>query len=396
MKIGPVKNDLSFLVILKFIYGLEICFSDLDKAVLCEIMCLSEKYKITDLLNDLKRYLAKFDSFEMDTIVPVLNTAKSFHLHKLYEKAKLFVNDNADTFVSHVTLVDLREDIFEDIIKSDNFFTDELDILKGVLTWHDDNLINSNENVLITDNDSGVGSSTSDNNLDQEISTYEKINSKLLLKEFSDNIMIRLLSHIRFHLISPVRLHQFKDLELYKKYRKFLDDFKYGSSITMPRKKSSLLQQEVYLFEERDINKKFTINSCTVVGLKYNHMNESVEEVLSGDLKWKLCFDTREIDAFDRLMVFLKFSSTELKDWEITVNGRIKLISSDENTSACFPFDGSCTSISTTAENPCVQFGHFLLKENWRKIYGNSLGFWKYATEFEIYLEFIYIKVKQH
>lgn len=141
VKIGPIKYGSSFSIILKYIYGFQLNFAWIRKGVLCEVLHLAKEYDLTFLFKDLGGYLSKFESFEIDSIVPLMNTAKKLSLQNLYKKAQLFVYQNAGNLLNHGSLVDLRYDVLLDFVKSDLFCADEFEILKAALTWHDSNIM---------------------------------------------------------------------------------------------------------------------------------------------------------------------------------------------------------------------------------------------------------------
>uniref|UniRef100_A0A8D9ANK7 BTB/POZ domain-containing protein 9 n=1 Tax=Cacopsylla melanoneura TaxID=428564 RepID=A0A8D9ANK7_9HEMI len=136
IKLYDVKCEKSFSVILQYMYGLDINFSELTMHVLCGVITLAETYQLDEFVKDLKSYLSKVDKFEMNSLVVLLNTARKYNLEELYGKLKVFAYEHAEEFVKHDTIVQLQYECILNLIKSDWFCAPEIDILKGVLNWH--------------------------------------------------------------------------------------------------------------------------------------------------------------------------------------------------------------------------------------------------------------------
>lgn len=136
--IPSVKHAESFANILRYIYGLEINFTQMSKAVMCEVLHLSDTYELPDFSKELKSFLGKLDSFQVDSAVVLLNTAKKFHLDELYEKLTVFAYKNTEQLVKHESFKQLQFDVLCDLLKSDFFCAPEINILTGVLVWHND------------------------------------------------------------------------------------------------------------------------------------------------------------------------------------------------------------------------------------------------------------------
>uniref|UniRef100_A0A8D9BVN3 BTB domain-containing protein n=1 Tax=Cacopsylla melanoneura TaxID=428564 RepID=A0A8D9BVN3_9HEMI len=60
MKIYNTKHEDSFLLILIYIYGQSVDFHTTPVHVICEVLCLAEKYQLSEFYNDLKRFLRSF------------------------------------------------------------------------------------------------------------------------------------------------------------------------------------------------------------------------------------------------------------------------------------------------------------------------------------------------
>lgn len=140
IKIDHVKQDVSFSIILRYINGLEIDFDTMSKNVLCEVLDLSERFGLSNFSKELKNYVSNLDSFHIDYIVVLLNSAKKYHIKLLYLNLRRFALVNADALVNHDSFVELQYDVLLELIKDDHFCSREIDILRGVLKWHTDNL----------------------------------------------------------------------------------------------------------------------------------------------------------------------------------------------------------------------------------------------------------------
>lgn len=140
IKIDHVKQDVSFSIILRYINGLDIDFDAMSKNVLCEVLDLSERFGLSNFSKELKNYVSNLASFNIDYIVVLLNSAKKYHIELLYLNLRRFALINADALVKHDSFVELQYDVLLELIKDDHFCTGEIDILRGVLKWHTDNL----------------------------------------------------------------------------------------------------------------------------------------------------------------------------------------------------------------------------------------------------------------
>lgn len=140
IRIGEVKFDESFSVVLKFIHGIGINLEEMDKKLLCDVLYQAERFQLNSFSEELKSYLSKLDAFDIDSLIFLINTAKKFEINDLYEKLIIFAYQNADQLVKHESFVDLKYDVLSEMLKADNFFAPEIDILVGTLKWHGNNL----------------------------------------------------------------------------------------------------------------------------------------------------------------------------------------------------------------------------------------------------------------
>uniref|UniRef100_A0A8D8ZSE0 MATH domain-containing protein n=1 Tax=Cacopsylla melanoneura TaxID=428564 RepID=A0A8D8ZSE0_9HEMI len=106
---------------------------------------------------------------------------------------------------------------------------------------------------------------------------------------------------------------------------------------------------------------------------------ESEEKYLLGDLKWKICFqwtlDPTRIKTIYTMYLECIYDNNQ-KDWECTVECRLKWISND----SCFnnliiPCKKSYTTLTLTGASSCVEIGKWELGDE------KMTGFWWYAFE---------------
>lgn len=140
IRIAPVKHEISFLVLLQYMYGLDISFTALDKEILCEILYLCSLYQVIDFFEDLKTYIADIEIFDKEYVVALLNTAKKYEIKDLYEQLLVFTFRNANEIVKHHSFEELRYDVLVDLIQSDWFNAPEKDIFLGMVEWHNYNI----------------------------------------------------------------------------------------------------------------------------------------------------------------------------------------------------------------------------------------------------------------
>ncbi|KAL1455699.1 hypothetical protein WDU94_009775 [Cyamophila willieti] len=283
IKLYGVKFEESFTIILQYMYGLNINFSQMNLAVLCEVIHLAERFKLMQFFQDLKCYLSKVTDFQIDSIAVLLNTANKYNLKDLYEKLSQFAYQNATDFVKHESVVNLEYHVLLDLIKSDWFYAPEIDILTGVLNWHDDMrpkkiiaaLMVDNENDFGVDDLADIDLDMSDIDIeddtkqDQEEIEHEKDSkylSKLewsqeagsskactsnaiattrpsnqtdkcseVVKTFSDNILKSLMLHIRINQMTALEYIGVRETELFAKYKHILDDKKHFHQTSQPR-----------------------------------------------------------------------------------------------------------------------------------------------------------------
>lgn len=410
IRIGEVTYNESFSVILRFIYGLDIDLPQLNKAVLCEVLTLAERFELKSFSSKLKSYLSKHDCFQVDFLVVFLNTAKKFQMIDLYEKLTFYAYENADQLVKCEDFGELQYDVLLDLVKANFFCTDEIDILKGVLNWHGNNMSNSPS----TEND--IEAVIDKDTTDEEDDSKEKKNMVLqkrsnrmvnndnlghqsqstvkteeLMKEFSTNVLKSLLTHVRFSRVSAVEIYKLMETELYTKFKEFLCDSKYFSPSSEPRIKYVAIPPVQFVENDiKDISEKFTV-TCPQQGQMY----ESNEEHVIGNMKWKICVKYNITPSTNNytLDVYLKcMMSDELfqdKEWECNTVCQLKMIPNQQNYPIIYlPGTNANLSLKLTSDNSRVDIGNFYFStQTW--LYSDNTTY-----TFDLNFKSIHSKVK--
>lgn len=404
IRIEEVKHNESFTAILRFMYGLDIDLPQLNKAVLCEVLTLAERYEMKAFVSMLKSHLSKLECFQLDFLVVLLNTAKKFHMIDLYEKLTFYTYVNADQLVHHESFGELQYDVLLDLVKANFFYTDEIDILKGVLNWHGNNMSNNpskeddieavsdeetdeendiqGKKKVVVQKTSNKRNSNNDNPLDQQ--SQSNVNTKELMKEFSTNVLKSLLSHVRFSQVSAVEIYKLMETELYTKYKEFLCDSKFFSQSSEPRMKYVAVQS----IEKgiKDISKTFTVK-CPNVGVLY----DSVEEHIIGDLKWKICLKhstTTISSGYINYTVEVGFKcslSDELlkeNEWDCRAEVQIKMIPSGNYPTLFIPGNRANTFVTLNSNNATAEVGSFFYN-NAQWAYMTNTGTYKFEVNYK-------------
>ncbi|KAL1451432.1 hypothetical protein WDU94_005810 [Cyamophila willieti] len=136
-----IKHNASFLNILQYIHGIELNLTTMSKLVLCELTHLAERFKLAELHDDLKAHVSNIKRFKMNSVVAMLNTARTYNLTKLYDKLKEYVYQNAEKIVNHQSFLNLKYEVVIDLLKSNWLYAKEIDILRVALNWHDENIM---------------------------------------------------------------------------------------------------------------------------------------------------------------------------------------------------------------------------------------------------------------
>uniref|UniRef100_A0A8D9ARD9 BTB/POZ domain-containing protein 9 n=1 Tax=Cacopsylla melanoneura TaxID=428564 RepID=A0A8D9ARD9_9HEMI len=418
IKLYDVKCEKSFSVILQYMYGLDINFSELTMHVLCGVITLAETYQLDEFVKDLKSYLSKVDKFEINCLVVLLNTARKYNLEELYGKLKVFAYEHAEEFVKHDTIVQLQYECILNLIKSDWFCAPEIDILKGVLNWHtfmntkekreslehdvvdDAEVEDSNddrcseasdqmcdgddatrskrqkrEHVESTDVES-LEHNANEQNLDSEAAVADqKDKCSELIKTFSENVLKSLLLHVRVKKISM--FHFIELCETDEKYEQMLGDKKLFSQTNDARQKyvpivsqngnDDLSVTEVVsdpvaanecsniLLELNNIKKIFIVKYSTCLDTRY----KSEDSYTSNDFTWVInieCTSQTFLNYYIR-KVYLECTSDKECDWECTTECQLTMLSSDKNLSPDQVLPSKA--VHFRKDNPCQYLGEF-------------------------------------
>uniref|UniRef100_A0A8D8MDU8 BTB domain-containing protein n=1 Tax=Cacopsylla melanoneura TaxID=428564 RepID=A0A8D8MDU8_9HEMI len=139
IKIQNVKHEESFYLVLQYMYGVTMNFTETNINIICEALCLAERFKMADFSKELKQFVStKIDGFDIEAVVTLLNTSRKYNLDDVYKKVTDYAFRNAEHLVNHTSFVQLQYEVLVDLLKSDWFYAKEIEILRGVLTWHDD------------------------------------------------------------------------------------------------------------------------------------------------------------------------------------------------------------------------------------------------------------------
>uniref|UniRef100_A0A8D8Y6H3 BTB/POZ domain-containing protein 9 n=1 Tax=Cacopsylla melanoneura TaxID=428564 RepID=A0A8D8Y6H3_9HEMI len=453
IKLYDVKCEKSFSVILQYMYGLDINFSELTMHVLCGVISLAETYQLDDFAKDLKSYLSKVDKFEMDSLAILLSTARKYNLEELYRKLKVFAYENAENFVKHESIVRLQYECILDLIKSDWFCAPEIDILKGVLNWHtgmntkekreslehdkdhaeveysnDDRCSEASdqmcdgddatrskrqkrEHVESTDVES-LEHNANEQNLDSEAAVADqKDKCSELIKTFSENVLKSLLLHVRVKKISM--FHFIELCETDEKYEQMLGDKKLFSQTNDARQKyvpivsqngnDDLSVTEVVsdpvaanecsniLLELNNIKKIFIVKYSTCLDTRY----KSEDSYTSNDFTWFINIEqtpcqTHSTTSNYFTKVYLECTSDKECDWECTTECQLTMISFNKNR---YPDQVlPLKAVQFSKDNSCQYLGEFYRdKREWYDAFFDSLQ--SYSSNFEVLFKSIRVNI---
>uniref|UniRef100_A0A8D8V6M9 BTB/POZ domain-containing protein 9 n=1 Tax=Cacopsylla melanoneura TaxID=428564 RepID=A0A8D8V6M9_9HEMI len=452
IKLYDVKCEKSFSVILQYMYGLDINFSELTMHVLCGVISLAETYQLDDFAKDLKSYLSKVDKFEMDSLAILLSTARKYNLEELYRKLKVFAYENAENFVKHESIVRLQYECILDLIKSDWFCAPEIDILKGVLNWHtgmntkekrespehddkdhaeveysnDDRCSEASdqmcdgddatrskrqkrEHVESTDVES-LEHNANEQNLDSEAAVADqKDKCSELIKTFSENVLKSLLLHVRVKKISM--FHFIELCETDEKYEQMLGDKKLFSQTNDARQKyvpivsqngnDDLSVTEVVsdpvaanecsniLLELNDIKRTFLVRYPSMSITKY----KSQDAYKSNGFTWDIYIERIDCQVNRDnyyIKVYLECTSDKECDWECTTECQLTMISSNKNRypDQVLPLKA----VQFSKDNSCQYLGEFYRdKREWYDAFFDSLQ--SYSSNFEVLFKSIRVNI---
>uniref|UniRef100_A0A8D8SFA7 BACK domain-containing protein n=2 Tax=Cacopsylla melanoneura TaxID=428564 RepID=A0A8D8SFA7_9HEMI len=163
---------------------------------------------------------------QVEALADLLNTSNKFALSEFSDKLTVFAYQNAEEFVNHESFVNLQYNVLLDLIKSNWFYAPEIDILRGVLRWH--NKINSKEytNTELVSNQTDEGS---------ELVASFSLASLIILKT--------LLSSVRIKQMTAFGYIEETKTDLFAQYKHILGGNQYFTLITEPRQKYSTVGQ---------------------------------------------------------------------------------------------------------------------------------------------------------
>ncbi|KAL1448876.1 hypothetical protein WDU94_000129 [Cyamophila willieti] len=283
IKIWNVKHEDSFYLVLKYMYGVKMNFTETNINVICEALSLAERFEVADFSKELKQFVStRIDGFDIETVVSLLNMSKKFNLDDFYKKVTEYAYKNAEHLVKHASFVELQYEVLIDLLKSDWFFTKEIEILTSVLTWHDDmdvkrreinldefvghntdekdgnsesesttdvqDLVETSNTLSVNEDQSDISelgsiAGPSSENLDgNNADNTNPASSRAedltnTLQSFKDNVLKSLLSHIRAVGITAVEHVKAFETDLFVKNKDILAGYKHFSQSTEPRKK---------------------------------------------------------------------------------------------------------------------------------------------------------------
>uniref|UniRef100_A0A8D9EYL4 BACK domain-containing protein n=1 Tax=Cacopsylla melanoneura TaxID=428564 RepID=A0A8D9EYL4_9HEMI len=164
---------------------------------------------------------------QVEALADLLNTSNKFALSEFSDKLTVFAYQNAAEFVNHECFVNLQFNVLLDLIKSNWFYAPEIDILRGVLRWHNKmNFKNYTNTELVVSNQADEGS---------ELVASFSLASLIILKT--------LLSSVRIKQMTAFGYIEETKTDLFAQYKHILGGNQYFTLITEPRQKYSTVGQ---------------------------------------------------------------------------------------------------------------------------------------------------------
>ncbi|KAI5725726.1 hypothetical protein M8J77_019389 [Diaphorina citri] len=399
IRINNVKFEDSFLIILKYIYGVEIDLDEIPPGVLCEVVCLAETYELTKFCSDLKVHLSGLKQFQLDAVVVLLNTASKLDVTQLYNRLTDFVFLNTEQLVKHRSFVDLQFHVLVDLIKSDLFFAPEIDILTAVLKWHFDMSKGRTKRQGTPEKEivgKGVIEENDDSDTQTEVSSFDNLDSAdtfdsksdgddtnenlskgtvdfipeeqteqsmkscddniqgdqacsqmELISSFSENVLKELLSHIRIQRISALEYIKAMETELFKNYKDILMDDKHFTQNSEPRYQNHTPSS----IESKSDN----VFVCIVFTVPITPFCTSVskENVIFDHFKWRFESEYFKLGKVVSFYVHCTPTHDIEVEWECTVECQLHIISNHPDVpNKIFPGDESYKSLQFSAKHP--------------------------------------------
>lgn len=346
VKLTEIQLDPSFSILLDYIYGISLNTPEVDINVLCEALLVSERFEVKSFSEKLKCYLSGLKIYHIDYLAVLLNTAKKFQLVELYQKLRDFACNNSEQFLKHRNFVNLKFDVLKELIQLDTFGTAEINILSGILAWHNYNMHGDNltfedevlQNGACLDLEVDIeeienDDSKSNGNL---ITLFSTPVNKEIVDTFRKNVLKSLLCHVRMCRISMLEIFQASSKLLFTNYKEYLLQGDYFSQSSVPR--NPLVQPIVEpCIDQFDVTKKFTI-----VAPLFKGMYKSSEVYALGDISWTVWLEFGQIPIPDfyhnYCTVYLKGACREFRkckgDFAVVVShqnyGQLSLYSTSD------------------------------------------------------------------
>lgn len=355
-----IKYEESFFYILKYIHGFDIDLSTINKLVLCELIHLTEHYKLNKFHTDLKDYVSKLKQFNVHSVSPMLNTVSTYNLSSQYENLKMYVYQHSKEILSHESFVNLNYDILLDLLKSDWLFCKEIDILRAALSWYDNVVMNvaivkdidmetntnetrsklfdsvNQKDEIDSDNANANKSSrkgytevkgltenlnlTIIDNIEVAINKSKNFNKKGgSVAIVSQNILKTLMSHIRFARIPMSDYLNYMNTEIFIKYKDY---------ILNENNKPKLKTSERFIYCEVACLRKFTIKNTYKNETKDGTVRESDESFMIGNYTWRVLGQIEIINDKTYLGLYLIYIS-ELDTGNVLAEFLLTLVSHD-------------------------------------------------------------------
>lgn len=322
INIANIKNTESFMVILRYLYGVGINFSKMNTSVMHEVLHLCELYKLPVFAKELQNHLSNLNNFSLDSAVALLNYSEKSNVKVLYDKLIIYAYTQAEKLVKHESFVHLNYKVLVALLKSDSFCAQEIDILTAILKWHE----KSATNGLVVSGDPGKAPT--------QMSSHEVLKS--------------LLSHVRISRIVVLDLMNAYKTELFSKYKDVLGDNKLGDLQTLVSLESKSRNQYVqnsisrrvqpvsyqsYLTKPYEKNSNKLQSRVFKVSINCSHEASSNDAHIIEGMTWKLKVNLspRSTSTLN-MAIDLQCSSGDVLNWDVSTDCRMKIQSYPNNT----------------------------------------------------------------
>ena len=127
----------SFHFLLEYLYCGRLDLASLAECTVLELLALSDKYNLTDLLKSICIYLGGI--INISNICQILTYADMHQLDKLQKKCLTFIDNNAIDVMMSDSFCSLPESLLVTILHRDSFFAHEMSIFRGCIKWAEAN-----------------------------------------------------------------------------------------------------------------------------------------------------------------------------------------------------------------------------------------------------------------